>query len=65
MGPEHAAEVLKIYREHFDSPRLPDHRHVALDDSGTVLGWAAAVPASDQCAYAMPCPAGSVSSQSR
>ncbi|MEU2620577.1 N-acetyltransferase family protein [Streptomyces sp. NPDC007157] len=38
--------------EHFDATRLPDHRHVALDDSGTVLGWVAAVPVSDRCVYA-------------
>ncbi|WP_434094827.1 GNAT family N-acetyltransferase [Streptomyces hyaluromycini] len=31
--------------EHFDATRLPDHRHVTLDDSGTVLGWVAAVGA--------------------
>ncbi|MFG2435718.1 GNAT family N-acetyltransferase [Streptomyces sp. NPDC048508] len=38
--------------EHFNATKLPDHRQVALDDSGTVLGWAAAVPVSDRCAYA-------------
>ncbi len=36
----------------FDTTRLPDHRHVALNDNGHVLGWAAAVPVSDRCAYA-------------
>lgn len=38
--------------EHFDASRVPGHRHVALDDSGTVLGWVAAVPVSDRCVYA-------------
>ncbi|MEU8788268.1 N-acetyltransferase family protein [Streptomyces sp. NPDC048643] len=38
--------------EHFDTSKLPDHRHVALDNAGGVLGWAAAVPVSDRCAYA-------------
>ncbi|MER6086457.1 GNAT family N-acetyltransferase [Streptomyces bluensis] len=38
--------------QHFDATKLPDHRHVALDDSGTVLGWVAAVPVSDRCVYA-------------
>lgn len=38
--------------EHFNASRVPGHRHVALDDSGTVLGWVAAVPVSDRCVYA-------------
>ncbi|WP_315096768.1 GNAT family N-acetyltransferase [uncultured Cellulomonas sp.] len=38
--------------EAFDAARLPAHRLVAVDDDGTVLGWAAAVPVSDRCAYA-------------
>ncbi|MFG2309857.1 GNAT family N-acetyltransferase [Streptomyces sp. NPDC048566] len=38
--------------EHFDAVRLPGHRHLALDDAGRVLGWVAAVPVSDRCAYA-------------
>lgn len=38
--------------EQFDRSRLPDHRFVALDEDGTVLGWAAAVPVSDRCVYA-------------
>ncbi|MFF0191232.1 GNAT family N-acetyltransferase [Streptomyces sp. NPDC005244] len=38
--------------EHFDASKLPDHRYVALNDAGTVLGWIAAVPVSDRCAYA-------------
>jgi phosphinothricin acetyltransferase len=36
----------------FDAAKLPDHRLVALDESGTVLGWAAVVPVSDRCVYA-------------
>ncbi|MCC9311569.1 N-acetyltransferase family protein [Kitasatospora sp. RB6PN24] len=36
----------------FDAAKLPDHRLVALADDGRVLGWAAAVPVSDRCAYA-------------
>jgi phosphinothricin acetyltransferase len=38
--------------EAFDAARLPDQRLVAVDEDGTVLGWAAAVPVSDRCAYA-------------
>lgn len=36
----------------FDTRRLPDHRFVAVDDTGKVLGWAAVVPVSDRCVYA-------------
>lgn len=36
----------------FDAAKLPQHRYVALDDAGRVLGWVAAVPVSDRCAYA-------------
>jgi L-amino acid N-acyltransferase YncA len=36
----------------FDASRLPDHRFVAHDDAGLVLGWVAVVPVSDRCAYA-------------
>ncbi|MFD0378311.1 GNAT family N-acetyltransferase [Streptomyces sp. NPDC059525] len=38
--------------EAFDAAKLPDHRLVALDEGGRVLGWAAVVPVSDRCAYA-------------
>lgn len=31
---------------------LADHRFVALDGEGCVLGWVAAMPVSDRCAYA-------------
>jgi L-amino acid N-acyltransferase YncA len=37
----------------FDAARLPGHRHVATaDDTGEVLGWAAASPVSARGAYA-------------
>src|SRR5512147_3205869 len=38
--------------EAFDAAKLTEHRPVALDDGGRVLGWAAVVPVSDRCAYA-------------
>jgi phosphinothricin acetyltransferase len=38
--------------EAFDAGKVREHRFVALDDDGTVLGWAAASPVSDRCAYA-------------
>ncbi|MBO3102361.1 GNAT family N-acetyltransferase [Cellulomonas fengjieae] len=38
--------------EAFDAGRLPDHRLVAVDEAGTVVGWAAASRVSDRCAYA-------------
>lgn len=38
--------------ERFDTSRLPDHRFVAVDDDGSVLGWVAASKVSDRCAYA-------------
>ncbi|MGW4897111.1 N-acetyltransferase family protein [Kitasatospora sp. NPDC004240] len=69
MTPEHAEQVLAIYRsgidegnatfetvaptwEAFDNARLPGHRYVALDPDGRILGWVAASPVSDRCAYA-------------
>ncbi|MBT2510596.1 N-acetyltransferase [Streptomyces sp. ISL-98] len=36
----------------FNAARLGEHRFVALDDSGKVLGWVAATRVSDRCAYA-------------
>ncbi|MFE4700782.1 GNAT family N-acetyltransferase [Streptomyces sp. NPDC056738] len=36
----------------FDRAKLPHHRYVALGASDEVLGWVAAVPVSDRCAYA-------------
>ncbi|MCG8964682.1 MULTISPECIES: GNAT family N-acetyltransferase [Streptomyces] len=38
--------------DEFNTTKLPEHRHVALDATGRVLGWVAAVPVSDRCAYA-------------
>ncbi|OEJ95566.1 GNAT family N-acetyltransferase [Streptomyces thermolilacinus] len=38
--------------EAFDAAKLREHRFVALDATGTVLGWVAAAPVSDRCAYA-------------
>ncbi|GAA3116666.1 GNAT family N-acetyltransferase [Streptosporangium carneum] len=38
--------------ERFDASKLPGHRHVALDEAGRVLGWAAAAAVSDRQAYA-------------
>ncbi|MFJ2016135.1 GNAT family N-acetyltransferase [Streptomyces nodosus] len=69
MGPEHADDVVRIYRlgidegnatfetaaptwERFNATKLPDHRHVAVDQGGKVLGWVAAAPVSDRCVYA-------------
>lgn len=37
---------------HFTTTRLPDHRHVALDSDGWVIGWTACMPVSDRCVYA-------------
>ena len=36
----------------WDAAHLPDHRFVALDDDGQVLGWVAASPTSSRCVYA-------------
>jgi phosphinothricin acetyltransferase len=36
----------------FDAAKLPEHRFVAVDQLGTVLGWVAATMVSDRCAYA-------------
>ena len=38
--------------EAFDAGKVREHRFVALGDDGEVLGWAAASPVSDRCAYA-------------
>ncbi|MFB6829665.1 GNAT family N-acetyltransferase [Streptomyces hydrogenans] len=38
--------------ESFAATRLPEHRFVALDEAGRVLGWVAAAKVSDRCAYA-------------
>ncbi|WP_456787035.1 N-acetyltransferase family protein [Cellulomonas sp. P5_C5] len=36
----------------FDAGKVREHRFVALDDDGRVLGWAAASAVSDRCVYA-------------
>ena len=36
----------------WDAAHLPDHRLVAREDAGQVVGWAALAPVSDRCAYA-------------
>jgi L-amino acid N-acyltransferase YncA len=36
----------------FAAKRLPQHRFVALDPAGTVLGWVACSPVSDRSVYA-------------
>jgi phosphinothricin acetyltransferase len=38
--------------EVWDGGHLAAHRFVAVDDDGTVLGWAAASPVSGRCVYA-------------
>ncbi|MFI5780847.1 GNAT family N-acetyltransferase [Nocardia sp. NPDC051570] len=38
--------------EKFNTDKLTEHRFVALDHDGRVLGWTAVVPVSDRCAYA-------------
>jgi L-amino acid N-acyltransferase YncA len=37
--------------EAWDASRLPDHRLVARNESGTVVGWTAVSPVSDRCVY--------------
>lgn len=36
----------------FTAGRLPEHRFVAVDDTGMVLGWVACSPVSDRLVYA-------------
>jgi L-amino acid N-acyltransferase YncA len=36
----------------FSTSRLPEHRHVALDPTGQVIGWVACSSVSDRCVYA-------------
>lgn len=38
--------------EQFTTSRLAQHRFVAVDDNGSVLGWVAASGVSDRCVYA-------------
>lgn len=35
----------------FDAAKLPDHRFVALDAAGTVVGWVAVSAVSSRCVY--------------
>lgn len=37
--------------DEFDGSKLADHRFVAIDDGGAVLGWVAVVQVSDRCVY--------------
>lgn len=37
--------------EAFDAAKLPEHRHVALDADGRVLGWVAVGAVSKRCVY--------------
>jgi L-amino acid N-acyltransferase YncA len=36
----------------FDADHLPDHRFVATDPGGQVMGWIAAAPVSSRCVHA-------------
>jgi L-amino acid N-acyltransferase YncA len=36
----------------FAATKLPDHRFVAIDESGRVIGWVAASAVSERCVYA-------------
>ncbi|MFY1687694.1 GNAT family N-acetyltransferase [Plantactinospora sp. WMMB782] len=36
----------------FDAGKLPEHRHVAVDDDGVLLGWVAVSPVSTRPVYA-------------
>lgn len=38
--------------ESFNGGKLPEHRYVAIDAEGRVLGWVAASAVSQRCAYA-------------
>jgi L-amino acid N-acyltransferase YncA len=38
--------------DEFSAARLPDHRFVAVDEDGAVLGWVAVSAVSSRCAYA-------------
>jgi L-amino acid N-acyltransferase YncA len=37
---------------HFDAARLAEHRFVAVEPDGRVLGWVAVSPVTDRCVYA-------------
>lgn len=36
----------------FDAEHLPDHRFVATDPGGQIMGWVAATPVSSRCVHA-------------
>lgn len=38
--------------DQFDTTKMSEHRHVAVDADGRVLGWTAATAVSDRCVYA-------------
>jgi L-amino acid N-acyltransferase YncA len=38
--------------QEFDTAHLAEHRHVAVDEHGRVLGWVAVAPVSARCVYA-------------
>jgi phosphinothricin acetyltransferase len=38
--------------ETFDAGKLPDHRYVAVDETGAVVGWVAVSAVSSRCVYA-------------
>jgi phosphinothricin acetyltransferase len=59
MTAEHAQAVLAIYQDGadagdatFDADHLPEHRFVASDPTGQVLGWIAAAAVSSRRGYA-------------
>jgi len=45
-------ETLAPSWEVFSAAKLPNHRHVAVDADGSVLGWVAASAVSTRCVYA-------------
>jgi phosphinothricin acetyltransferase len=50
-GGEATFETATPAWEHFDAAKVRDPRVVALDDSGAVVGWAAASPVSARAVY--------------
>jgi phosphinothricin acetyltransferase len=50
-GGEATFETATPAWEHFDAAKVRDPRLVALDDSGAVVGWAAASPVSARAVY--------------
>ncbi|MDM7853905.1 GNAT family N-acetyltransferase [Cellulomonas alba] len=45
------ADAVPTWQE-FDAGKLPQHRFVALDADGAVVGWVAVSPVSERCVYA-------------